>query len=70
MYQNKPEVFLYTGAKDVVSTDFDSEQDIYIFDRGFTWTYIHTHEADFGPYFYTVQSVLKIEAEEKREPNE
>ena len=52
---NSPDVSLYTNAKSVVSTDFDSEQDIYIFDRNFSWTYVHTHESMCGPYFYKVK---------------
>lgn len=26
--------------------------DILIFDYEFNWTYCHTHEESFGPYFY------------------
>ncbi|KZS45190.1 hypothetical protein AWU65_04195 [Paenibacillus glucanolyticus] len=53
MYQNSPDiVFEYKKAKDVVSANFDSEQDIYIFDKSFKWTYVHTHESMCGPYFY------------------
>ncbi|WP_235617036.1 DUF4275 family protein [Lysinibacillus mangiferihumi] len=54
MYQGFPIVFLYTSAKEVVSKDFDSQLDIYIFDKNFTWTYVHTHESMCGPYFYKV----------------
>lgn len=53
-YQGCPYVFLYTNANEVVSKDFDSQQDIYIFDKNFTWTYVHTHESMCGPYFYKV----------------
>ncbi|CAM5219067.1 hypothetical protein UACE39S_03213 [Ureibacillus acetophenoni] len=52
MYQSLPIIFLYTNANEVVSKDFDSQQDIYIFDKNFTWTYVHTHESMCGPYFY------------------
>lgn len=31
------------------------QQDIYIFDKAFTWTYVHTHESMCGPYFYKVE---------------
>ncbi|TKI53323.1 DUF4275 family protein [Lysinibacillus mangiferihumi] len=54
MYQGCSFVFLYTNANEVVSKDFDSQQDIYIFDKNFTWTYVHTHESMCGPYFYKV----------------
>ncbi|MBT2762179.1 DUF4275 family protein [Paenibacillus sp. ISL-20] len=55
MYQNSPSVLLYSKAKAIVAEDFDSQQDIYIFDRNFTWTYINTHEDMCGPYFYKVK---------------
>lgn len=53
MYQNSPDVWLYSHANQVVSADFDSEQDIYVFDKNFSWTYVHTHESMCGPYFYS-----------------
>lgn len=51
MFQRLPLVYQYNNAKKVVSEDFDSQQDIYIFDRTFTWTYVQTHETMCGPYF-------------------
>ncbi|NHN33670.1 DUF4275 family protein [Paenibacillus agricola] len=55
MYQNSPDVvFEYNNANDVVAADFDFEQDIYIFDKNFTWTYVHTHESMCGPFFYKI----------------
>lgn len=30
---------------------FESEQDIYIVDRNFDWTFVKTHESYCGPYF-------------------
>lgn len=50
-YQNSPFVFLYENAKDVTAEIFDHEQDIYIFDKSLTWTYVQTHESMCGPYF-------------------
>lgn len=55
MYQGLPMVFLYSKASDLVAKDFDSQQDIYIFDKNYTWTYVHTHESMCGPYFYSVK---------------
>jgi hypothetical protein len=53
MYQNIPDiVFEYNNASDIVASDFDYEQDIYLFDKNFTWTYVYTHESMCGPYFY------------------
>ncbi|MGE7823276.1 DUF4275 family protein [Paenibacillus sp. NPDC093718] len=55
MYQNSPRVLLYSNANAIVAEDFDSQQDIYIFDKIFTWTYVNTHEDMCGPYFYKVK---------------
>ncbi len=30
--------------------------DIYVVAKDFSWTYVHTHEPDFGPYFYSKES--------------
>lgn len=54
MYQGSPILFLYTNANEVISRDFDTQQDIYVFDKNFTWTYVHTHESMCGPYFYKI----------------
>jgi hypothetical protein len=54
MYQNAPEVFLFSQAQKVVAADFDLKQDIYLFDTAFRWTYVHTHEFTCGPYFYQI----------------
>jgi hypothetical protein len=38
-----------------VDTDFFAgKNDVYLVDKQFTWTYVHTHEADCGPYFRKV----------------
>lgn len=55
MYQHLPYITQYCKASKVVAADFDSEQDIYIFNKDFTWTYVHTHESMCGPYFYSVK---------------
>ncbi len=38
-----------------LATDLEMETgvstDVYIVDADFTWTYVHTHEEDCGPYF-------------------
>lgn len=49
-YENKVfEVFDRDKAK---AKDFNREDDIYIVDKYFRWTYVNTHEPDwFGPYF-------------------
>ncbi|MDT0121683.1 DUF4275 family protein [Paenibacillus sp. RRE4] len=55
MYQHSPYVQVYENASAVVAADFDEQQDIYIFDKAFTWTYVHTHESMCGPYFYNIE---------------
>ncbi|WP_255551258.1 DUF4275 family protein [Sporosarcina sp. E16_8] len=52
MYQDSPYVIQCNKANKVIAADFDSRIDIYIFDKNFTWTYVHTHESMCGPYFY------------------
>ena len=56
MYQFSPHVLKLSAAQDVVAADFDSQQDIYIFDRDYTWTYVHTHEEQCGPYYYNINA--------------
>jgi len=51
MYQGSPYVMLYSNANELIAADFDTEQDIYLFDKSFSWTYINTHESMCGPYF-------------------
>ena len=30
---------------------FADKHDVYLVDKDFTWTYVHTHEEACGPYF-------------------
>ncbi len=41
----------------VTSAKIDKERhtDVYIVAKDFSWTYVHTHESDCGPYFYTIK---------------
>lgn len=57
MYEGRPFITRLSNAKDVVAVDFDSEQDVYIFDTSCTWTYVHTHESYCGPYFTSVSMI-------------
>jgi hypothetical protein len=36
-------------AEDIAA--LPASHDWYLVDKHFTWTYVHTHEADCGPYF-------------------
>ncbi|MBM7606677.1 hypothetical protein JOC75_004731 [Metabacillus crassostreae] len=56
MYQGVTSVLLYLNASELVAENFDSQQDIYIFDKNFSWTYVNTHESMCGPYFYKVEN--------------
>ncbi|MDD5932590.1 MAG: tRNA (guanosine(46)-N7)-methyltransferase TrmB [Oscillospiraceae bacterium] len=38
-------------AGNVDAAFFEDKDDLYIVDKDFTWTYVHTHEPDCGPYF-------------------
>ena len=51
MYQNSPYVTMLSNASAIKASDFDNEQDVYIFDKSFAWTYVRTHESMCGPYF-------------------
>ena len=54
-YQHSDEVYKIENPSLLKSTDFNKDDDIYIFDTKEKWTYIRTHESDFGPYFYNVK---------------
>ncbi len=58
-YENEDEVLLFQNAGQLIDTDFDLEQDIYIADLDFTWTYVVTHEKQqCGPYFYMTKNEI------------
>ncbi|WP_176560177.1 DUF4275 family protein [Brevibacillus dissolubilis] len=50
-YQHQRKALLLTEAAGITASDFEYEDDIYIVDKEFTWTYVHTHESNCGPYF-------------------
>lgn len=51
-YQHNETVFLYENAALLRDTDFDLEDDFYLVDPDFHWTYTVTHEKGLcGPYF-------------------
>jgi hypothetical protein len=54
-YQYKDAAFYIENPHLLKSTDFDSDDDIYVFDTVYKWTYIHTHEIQCGPYFYRIK---------------
>jgi hypothetical protein len=51
-YQHLDYALLLEKASMLHIDDLMDEQDIYIVDKGFNWTYIQTHETGYcGPYF-------------------
>jgi hypothetical protein len=55
-YQADDEALKLINSKDIKAEDFENENDIYVVDKNMTWTYVHTHESDCGPYFYKIDS--------------
>lgn len=51
-YQHLDLAYLIENTKDIIAEDFKDEQDIYIVDTKFEWTYVNTHESACGPYFH------------------
>jgi len=51
-YQHSDEAFIVENAQALTAEDFINEEDIYIVDKEFNWTYVRTHETGWcGPYF-------------------
>lgn len=50
-YQHTNDALIVENASLLKADDFIKEEDIYVVDKGFTWTYVKTHEAYCGPYF-------------------
>lgn len=51
-YQHSDDVFIVENVLSLTADDFINEQDVYIVDKGFKWTYVRTHETGWcGPYF-------------------
>jgi hypothetical protein len=51
-YQHSDYALFIENASMLNTDDLINEQDIYIAEKGFTWTYIQTHETGWcGPYF-------------------
>lgn len=51
-YQLREDVLLIENASKIRVEDLCDEEDVYIVDKDFTWTYVQTHDREeFGPYF-------------------
>ncbi|TYR81390.1 DUF4275 family protein [Priestia megaterium] len=58
-YQHVDDALFIQDSSKLEDTDFITENkaylsDIYVTDKDFTWTYVKTHEACCGPYFYKI----------------
>lgn len=51
-YQGREQVLFVANGAELTAELLRKEQDVYVVDRDFTWTYVNTHESDLGPYFY------------------
>ena len=51
-YQHEEDAFILENASNLLAEDLSGEEDIYITDKGFNWTFVTTHETGLcGPYF-------------------
>ena len=51
-YQNSDDAYILENASSLNANDFLNEEDVYVVDKGFNWTYVRTHETGWcGPYF-------------------
>lgn len=50
-YQQLNDGLILENATHLKAEDFANEEDIYIVDKKFNWTFVKTHESSCGPYF-------------------
>ncbi len=51
-YQHSDDAFILENASSLNVNDFLNEEDVYVVDKEFNWTYVKTHETGWcGPYF-------------------
>ncbi|MEG0473287.1 MAG: DUF4275 family protein [Solibacillus sp.] len=55
-YQHSANVLTVEHASTLKAAQFANEEDVYVVDENFTWTYVVTHESYCGPYFSKVDS--------------
>lgn len=56
-HQRLPQVLVIEQAAALKALHFEWEEDVYIVDDDFTWTYVVTHESDYGPYYSEVEDL-------------
>ncbi|WNS75813.1 DUF4275 family protein [Bacillus sp. DTU_2020_1000418_1_SI_GHA_SEK_038] len=51
-YQHSEDALILENVSRMTAADFVNEQDVYVVDKEFAWTYVSTHEKGLcGPYF-------------------
>ncbi|MEH7123932.1 DUF4275 family protein [Bacillus sp. JJ1503] len=51
-HQHSNDAIIIENVSKITAEDFENEQDIYVVDKEFAWTYVNTHEKGLcGPYF-------------------
>ncbi|NPC91861.1 DUF4275 family protein [Bacillus sp. WMMC1349] len=51
-YQHTDDALILENASPLTAEDFGNEEDVYVVDKEFNWTYVKTHETGYcGPYF-------------------
>ncbi|MEK4921007.1 DUF4275 family protein [Cytobacillus sp. FSL R5-0569] len=51
-YQDLDDAYILENASSLTAEDFVNEEDVYVVDKEFNWTYVRTHETGWcGPYF-------------------
>ncbi len=51
-YQHLDDAYILEKASSLTAEDFVNEEDVYVVDKEFNWTYVRTHETGWcGPYF-------------------
>ena len=51
-YQHSDDALILEHAGGLTANDFVNEQDVYVVEKDFQWTYVKTHETGWcGPYF-------------------
>jgi hypothetical protein len=51
-YQHSDDALILEHAGAIRAEDFEEQEDVYVVDKEFNWTYVRTHETGWlGPYF-------------------
>ena len=59
-YQHLSDVLYIEHATALKAAHFAQEEDVYVVNENFTWTYVVTHGSDCGPYFSEIEE-LKLD---------